>query len=248
MNPKLLHAAAAALACAACFLIASTSAAAAVVKGNGVMKTQERPVARFTAIALELPAQVELRLGESENLSVETDENLLPWVETAVENGTLYIRAAKRDTSIETRKLRVTVQARQIDQLAVAGSGTIRADALRAPRLKLEIGGSGAIEVARAEAGNVSAAIGGSGSIKLAGTARKLSVSIGGSGDVAAGKLQAEEVRVSIGGSGGAIVWARSSLDAAMAGSGDVKFYGDPTLRVSAVGSGTARRLGASPQ
>jgi hypothetical protein len=248
MNSRLLHSAATALAFAACFLIASPSAAGAVIKGNGVVKTQERQVPRFTAIALELPAQVEVRLGEKDRVSVEADENLLPWIETAVENGTLYIRAAKRNTDIETRKLRVTVQARQIDQLAVAGAGSIRADALRSPRLKLEIGGSGAIEVAHAEAESVSAAIGGSGTIKLAGTAGKLSVSIGGSGDVAAGKLQAEDVNVSIGGSGQAIVWARASLKAAMAGSGDVKYYGDPALSASVVGSGTARRLGAAPQ
>jgi hypothetical protein len=33
-----------------------------------------------------------------------------------------------------------------------------------------------------------------------------------------------------------------------IAGSGDVNYYGDPTLSKSVVGSGGARRLGAAPR
>jgi hypothetical protein len=217
------------------------------VKGNGKIVQQTRPLAPFTGIALSLPAQVDVHLGNVESVTVEVDENLLALVETAVEKGSLAIRP-KKGVNIEARAIKVTVQAKQIDRLALGGAGTIDTDALRSPRLQLEVGGSGSINVKSAESEAVTVSVGGSGSVKLAGNARKLSVSIGGSGDVHAGQLKATDVDVSIGGSGDATVWASSALQAAVAGSGDVNYYGDPKVQTAVVGSGGARRLGPAPR
>ena len=218
------------------------------VDGNGTIVKQNRQLGHFTGIAVSLPAQVEVRIGDAESATVETDENLLPLVETVVEGGTLKIRAGGR-RSIDAHVLKIVVQARQIDQMALGGPGTITADTLRSPKLSLEVGGSGSIQVKSAEADAISASIGGSGSMRLdGGAARKLSVSIGGSGDLQAGKLKADDVSVNIGGSGEATVWAGSALKAAVAGSGDVNYYGDPAVQLSSVGSGRARRLGAAPR
>ena len=218
------------------------------VKGNGKIAQQVRPLAPFTGIALSLPARVEVRIGTTESVTVETDENLLPLVETVIEKGNLEIRA-KKGASIETRSIKVTVQAKQIDRLALGGAGTIDTDALRSPKLQLEVGGSGSIHIKSPESETVSASLGGSGSVKLAGgNTRKLSVSIGGSGDVHAGQLKAADVEVSIGGSGDATVWASNALQAAVAGSGDVNYYGDPKVQSAVVGSGGAKRLGPAPR
>jgi hypothetical protein len=217
------------------------------VKGNGKVVKQVRPLAPFTGIALGLPAQVEVRMGNVENVTVEVDENLLALVETAVEKGNLEIRA-KKGTNIETRSIKVTVQAKQLDRLALGGAGTIETDALRSPKLQLEVGGSGSINVKSTESETVTASLGGSGSVKLAGSTRRLSVSIGGSGDVHAGQLKAADVEVSIGGSGDATVWASNALQVAVAGSGDINYYGDPKVQSAVAGSGGAKRLGPAPR
>jgi hypothetical protein len=230
--------------------LASATAWAAfdTVKGNGKIVKQTRPLAAFTGIALSLPGQVEVRIGNTESVTVEVDENLLALVETPVEKGTLEIRA-KKGVNIEARSIKLVVQARQIERLALGGAGTIDTDALRSPKLLLEVGGSGSINVKSTESETVSAALGGSGSVKLAGgNTRKLSVSIGGSGDVHAGQLKAADVEVSIGGSGDATVWASNALQAAVAGSGDVNYYGDPKVQSAVVGSGSAKRLGPAPR
>lgn len=231
--------------------LACASASAAwpfeTVKGNGKIATQSRSLAPFTGISLSLPARVEVRIGNTEGVTVETDENVLPVVETVVENGNLEIRA-KKGVNIEARSIKVVVQAKQIDRLALGGSGSIEADALRSSKLRLDVGGSGSINVKGAESESVSAALGGSGTVRLAGTTRKLSVSVGGSGDVQAGKLKASDVDVNIGGSGDVTVWASNALNVAVAGSGDVNYYGDPKVQSSVVGSGGAKRLGPAPR
>jgi hypothetical protein len=219
------------------------------VEGSGSVKRQARQVQHFTGVAMEMPGKLELRMGSTEGVTVEADDNLLPLIETVVEDGVLRVRPSKRNLSLRTRNLRIVVNAREIERLSLGGSGSIEADALRSPRLHVDLGGSGKISVRGIESDTVSISLGGSGGFQAdGGTARKVSVSIGGSGNVDLGKVQADNVSVSVGGSGDVTVWAREALSLSIAGSGDVRYYGDPRVSKSIVGSGDARRVAAAPR
>lgn len=219
------------------------------VQGSGRIVKQARQVGNFKGLSLSVPAHVELRIGNTEGVTIEADDNLLPLLETVVEDGTLEIRPARRNLNFRSKSIRVVVQARSIERLALGGSGSIDADVLRAPRLTVEIGGSGSVNLKGLESDTLSVAVGGSGDLKAgAGSAGKLSVSIGGSGDVDLGRVQAGSAKISIAGSGEATVWPRNELSVSIAGSGDVNYYGDPRVSKSSVGSGDVRRLGAAPQ
>ncbi|MBC7605265.1 MAG: DUF2807 domain-containing protein [Ramlibacter sp.] len=219
------------------------------VKGNGVVKTQERTLGHFTGVALSLPAKVEVRIGNVESVVIEADENILPLIGSTIEDGSLQLRVSQRNVNLEAKTLKIIVNAKEITDLGIGGSGSITAESLRSPQLHLAIGGGGSIEVKQVQSDALEAAIGGSGNIKLGGgTARKFSVSIGGSGDVRARTLKADDVSVSIGGSGSAALWATTSLQTSIAGSGDVTYFGDPKTSSSVVGSGSIKRMGAAPQ
>ncbi len=250
MNTSFISRRGAALTLGAAALLSITLYAwADTVRGNGKVMTQARAVSGFTGVGLSLPAQVEVRIGSVEGISIEADENLLPLIETVVKDGTLEIRPKRNRLSLDSKLMKMVVTARQVDHLKIGGSGSITAETLKAPKLGFEIGGSGSIAVKHAEADKVSVSIGGSGSTKVGGgKTKQLEVSIAGSGDVAAGTLQADEVEVSIAGSGDATVWARNSLKMSVAGSGDVQFYGEPNVRQSVVGSGRAKQLGVAPK
>jgi hypothetical protein len=229
-------------------LLIAAPAFAETVKGSGVMRSEARTVPAFSGVGLGIPARVEVRLGRTDAVTVEADDNLLPLIETAVQRGTLEIKPARRDLKIDSTSIKVVVQARQIDHLAIGGSGAIVADALRSPKLRLAVGGSGSIDVRRADCEHVTVEIGGSGNAKVAGLAKKLSIEIGGAGTVSASGLLADDVGVTIAGSGGAAVAARNTLDVTIAGSGDIRYYGDPKVSQTIVGSGHVRRVGALPQ
>jgi hypothetical protein len=219
------------------------------VEGSGRIVKQARQVGNFTGLSLGLPGHVELRIGNSESVTIEADDNLLPLVETVVEGGTLKIRPNKRNLSLQSTSIRVVVQARSIERLALGGSGSIDADPLRGRRLDVDIGGSGTIRLKGVESDTMAVALGGSGDLQAArGTIGKLTVSIGGSGDVDLGRVQANSASVSIAGSGEATVWPRNELSATIAGSGDVNYYGDPQVSKTTLGSGGVRRMGASPK
>lgn len=218
------------------------------VKGNGHVQKQSREPGRFNGIALGVPGDVELRVDGSESVTIETDENIQQQIETVVENGILRIRDAKRNGNFSPTVLKIVVHAKNIDRLTVGGSGSISAEALQTPKLKVEVGGSGSVQLRHVDTPTLSVSIGGSGNFKADGRAERFAIAIGGSGGVSAGQLESRDVMVSIGGSGEAIVWATKALDISIGGSGNVQYYGDPQLSKSTQGSGSVRRLGDTPR
>jgi hypothetical protein len=217
------------------------------VQGNGKIVKQNREPGRFTALATSVGGNVEIRMGDKESVSVESDENIVPLIETVVEDGTLRIRPVKKDMRLDTRTMRIVVQVRTLDKISVAGSGAVDADQLRVENLGVNVGGSGSINLRELRGESLTVALGGSGDLTASGNVERMQVSIGGSGRVRAERLAARTAAVSIGGSGQATVWAAKSLNLSVAGSGDIAYYGDPSISKSVVGSGTIKRLGGSP-
>jgi hypothetical protein len=219
------------------------------VQGSGVIKSQQRELGHFNGVSNALAAKVEIRIGNTESVTIETDDNLLPLVETVIENGMLKIQPARRNMNLSTRNMKIVVQAKALDHVSLGGSGANDSDVLRAGKLKVTLGGSGTVSLKGVEADVLSISMGGSGDMKIAGgNAKDVSIAIGGSGTVKMGAVRSDSVSVSIGGSGDVTVWARESLNLSVAGSGDVNYYGDPRVKTSSVGSGSTHRLGAAPQ
>lgn len=219
------------------------------VEGSGKVTSQARQVAHFTGVALGLSGQVTVHVGNSEGVTVETDDNLQSLVETVVENGSLKIRPARENLNIRPHLLRITVNARDIDRLTVAGSGTISSDPLHARRFEAALGGSGAIEVRAIDADEVDVHVAGSGKLAVGGgAAGKVAVKVAGSGSVDLGRLKAGQAEVTVAGSGDTRLWAQNDLKVKIAGSGDVDYYGDPRLTRQVMGSGEVRRAGPAPR
>ena len=219
------------------------------VEGNGKIVRQARQAAGFTGVSMGVPGELQLRIGASDSITIETDDNLQPLIETVVEDGVLRIRTTSNNRDLRTEHLKITVQARSIERLSVGGSGTISAAALRGARLNLDVGGSGTIAVASVDSDEVAAKVAGSGDIVVkGGSVRNLTVSVAGSGDVDLGQVAVSDAKVKVAGSGDVTVWAKDTLAMSIAGSGDVRYYGDPRVDRKVAGSGEARRLGGAPR
>lgn len=231
---------------AATTLLAGTSACSAggaSIAPSGRVAMESRPVPPFTAIAVSLPGEVVLRQGPFAPVLLEADDNLLPEIETTVEERTLKLRF-KRPISVSGRKtMRLTVTAPAFDSIGVAGSGDVSADLLRAGDLAVSVAGSGDVKFGQLECASLKLSLAGSGDFRAAGRAGEFKANIAGSGDIDAARLETKRTAVSIAGSGDAKVWATEALSASIAGSGDVRYQGDPAISRSVVGSGTVRRL-----
>ncbi len=217
------------------------------IVGSGVIKAETRALSGFSGISLGIPAKLTVVQNGTESVTITADDNVLPLISTEVSGTTLKIRWTEKNINLSSKNLRITVNLKAVQSLAVEGSGDIMADGLTFTELLTSIGGSGDIQLRNLAGEKVKASVAGSGDVFLTGNVGVFDVSIAGSGDIKAERLAAKTVSVSIAGSGNAVVLANESLRVSVAGSGDVRHYGSAKVSTSIAGSGSVKHLGAGP-
>ncbi|MCE9595449.1 MAG: DUF2807 domain-containing protein [Planctomycetes bacterium] len=202
--------------CSSCIVSLAEDFGADVV-GSGVARSELRSSDDFQRIEVRGSFDVVAEVGASTSLEVTADDNLLPYIITRVENGTLILEM--KDGSYSSHVPQVArITSPRLDGFAVEGSGDARLSKLTGPSFSIAISGSG--------------------DVAASGAVDALSIDISGSGDVAARELGAKRVRISIAGSGDVSVDATEDLDVSIAGSGDVNYVGHPRVKQSVSGSG----------
>jgi len=218
----------------------------AKVTGSGRQASETRAVSGFQAVASRGSVQLVVRQTGKESAEVRADDNVLPLIETVVEqrNGTpTLLVGLKKGSNVSTRNpMVVTVDVAQLSAVSAAGSGDVRIGTLQTPALKLSIAGSADTKIGQLKTEELAIAISGSGDVDAAGQATRVSVKIAGSGDVRLRQLQSDDVSISISGSGDAEVQAAKNLTVSIAGSGDVVYHGDAKLSSRVAGSGSVTR------
>jgi hypothetical protein len=224
-------------------LVAATPAAEAATSGSGRMATEKRSVSDFEAIAQNGAIDLIVRQTGEERVEVSAEDNLLPLIETVVENRTLQVRFKRGEWVRNHRNIRVTVDVIKLNAVAMAGSGDVQIEGVKAPLLKITLSGSSDAKLRRLDADALEVRISGSGDVVADGRAGQVKLSIAGSGDAELAELVADEVSVRIAGSGDANVTANKSLDVSVAGSGDVRYGGMvASVKSSVAGSGSITR------
>jgi hypothetical protein len=208
------------------------------VAGSGVSATEIYDIEGIHAVSLAAPGTLHIEQGEPESLTVEADENILPYLEIGLRGSDLDIRVA--GARLKPRvPIRMHLVIRDITGIRLGGSGSIEAPGLRSPSLSLSVAGSGTIRLPDLEVDRLEAEVAGSGDIETSGTAQSQRYSIAGSGSVRALELQSETVQANIAGSGSLWVNASREIDANIVGSGSVRYRGDPRISLRRVGSGS---------
>lgn len=212
------------------------------VHGSGSVARDERSVSTFRRVVIKGATDVVLVQGSAQQVVVEAEDNLLPLVRTAVEDGNLVIDTRK---CIEnTRPVVVHVTAPELAGLTISGSGDVTGPGrIDAKEFDLRISGSGDVRLWLV-ASDIRTQISGSGDVVLRGSARNFDATISGSGDINAADLATVRAGVRISGSGDCRLDVAEQLDVSISGSGDVGYKGPVRdVRASVSGSGDVRRL-----
>jgi hypothetical protein len=190
-----------------------------VIKGSSNLKTETRPVEKFTAISLSTPADLEVEQTGQESLELTADDNLLALFTSEVRNGTLFLSTAEgKIWRGKGPRFKVTV--RELRKLTVSGVGSVKASNLDSESLSVSISGAA--------------------SGRIAGRSDNLSISVSGTGDLNAAKLKAKRAKVVVSGVGEVTVNASDELNATVSGTGTIWYIGSPPKlesSVSGVGS-----------
>ena len=189
------------------------------INGSGNLKTEARPVEKFTAISLSTVGSLEIEQTGQESLELTADDNLLSLFTSEVRNGTLYLSSAEgKFWSGKGPHFKVTV--RELRKLTTSGVGSVKATSLDSESLSVSMSGAG--------------------SGRIAGRSDSLSISVSGTGNLDATDLKAKRAKVVVSGVGNVTVNASVELNAKVSGTGTIWYIGSPSKlesSVSGVGS-----------
>lgn len=214
------------------------------VTGNGNITTQERDVSNADRISSMGSFDIDIVYGSPASVTIKADENLMPYIVTAMEEGKLVIRAKEHYNLRSDKGIRVTVVTDKLEEVQIAGSGNVKSSDKfsGSDHLKIGVAGSGDVEL-NINTPDIESSIAGTGNITLHGETRNSKIEIAGMGDYMAGDLMSENVEIHIAGSGNADVFAENKLEIHIAGSGDVNYRGKATVTQDIAGSGKITKI-----
>lgn len=215
------------------------------VSGNGYITSQYRTVDNFTAVHCSGSMDVRITQSESNSVKVETDENLIPYLDIFVDGNTLVVREKQGYNLNPSKSLTVYVSSPSFKEVEMSGSGNIVSDNTisGSEPLKMHVSGSGNINLT-VNVPKLGADISGSGNIVLKGQSTDLSISMNGSGDISCFDLTSDNVSLDISGSSDADVTANKKLDIEVSGSGSVHYKGNAAVNQRVSGSGEVKKEG----
>ena len=224
-----------------------------LVKGSGNIVVEDRKVSGFDKILVTGAGRLVITQGDSESLSIETDDNLMEYIETKVEGNTLEIgftedalfssgRGQKALDPTDGFIFRITVIS--LEEIAVSGAADIEVEKLKTDQFDINLSGAGQVSVDDLNADHLSVFVSGAGDVNLAGKVETQVIRMSGFGRYQAFDLESQDADVTISGAGGANVWAIETLDVTISGAGDVKYYGNPSVTPSISGLGRIQSQG----
>ncbi|MFO0937405.1 MAG: head GIN domain-containing protein [Gemmataceae bacterium] len=234
------------LACCAVLSATFTGCAAMhsiVVQGNGSVERAERSVSAFEKITLSGEGEIVLQQGDREELTIETDSNLMEWIETEVDGNELKIRTKPGHFLRPSKSIRYLVTVRNLEAVTMSGSGSVSSEDLTCDKLHLSISGSADANLEGLDAKSLQIDISGSGKFIGVGKADEFTVKIAGSGKIWTKNMESKSVKVSVSGSAEIEVWATEQLNVNVAGSGTVRYKGDAKVKQSVAGSGSVSKI-----
>jgi len=187
------------------------------VHGNGHIKTDERPVSAFANIDIRGAFTVDWQSG-APSLSITTDENLLPYVDSNVSGDTLHLRT--REQIRPTHGIWVVISSPTRAGARISGAVKVAAKQLSGSKFALESRGASRVS--------------------LEGKVDELLADMTGASELAANELQTKTAESSTTGAGDAEVAVAETLKVVITGAGTVKYSGNPPTiekHISGVGS-----------
>jgi hypothetical protein len=189
------------------------------IRGNGRIKTEERPIATFANVDASGAFEIEWQNG-APAVRVTTDENLLPHIENNVSEDTLHLRS--REHLWPTHGIKVVISSPTRAGGKIRGAVKLTVKQLSGPIFALEAKGAS--------------------QVSLDGSVDRLLVDMTGASQLAAAGLQAKTAEISTTGAGDAEVAVTDTLKVVITGAGKVPYSGNPpTIKKQITGAGSIR-------
>jgi hypothetical protein len=224
-----------------------------LVRGSGDITKESRDVSGFDEIVVTGAGTVIITQGVSESLTIETDDNLMKYIETEVTGNTLEI-GFTRDTAFSpggggkmlepSEGFVFTISVINLKAITLSGAARVEVDKLKTGGLDIVLSGAGDVDLDDLNADSLGVVVSGAGDVQVIGNVETQNVRLNGLGRYQAYDLKSKVADVTISGAGGAEVWVTEVLDVVISGAGDVRYYGDPSINPEISGLGRIQSQG----
>lgn len=215
------------------------------IEGNGNRVRESRNQPDFFGVISQGDMEVFIDMDTTivhPEITIEADENLMPFIGTRVRNENLEIYSTNHHCLESDEPVIVDIRMNTLDYIKLEGSGIIHSDGLRTGQLRLDLTGSGIIEFLNANLEYLDVRHSGSGRIELSGVCNHSDLDMSGSGTIRTYHLEQHASNINLSGSGDTYVWAWDYLNIDIPGSGTVYYRVKPSeFHVHVTGSGEAR-------
>lgn len=214
------------------------------IRGNGVIKTENRSAGSFSNVDVSGAIDVYLTQDSTSSIKIETDENLLEYIEITVNGTTLSIQPRSHTNLKPTRQIKVFVSNPSFNHLEASGACNIFSEnkITDATAITIELTGASDVKMELATP-KVDVDVSGASNIYLKGETKDFKAEGTGSTDIRCYELMAENATIDLSGSGDAQVFASLKLDVHVSGAADVKYKGNPTVSQSISGAGSIKKV-----
>ena len=217
------------------------------VAGSGISKTETRDLPEFTAIRIDYPAEIFIRQGEKQSVTISADDNLLPQLRTNVSGGVLTLVSNEsnyRRRVNPTMPVQIEITVKDLREVSYPTAGSVRIENFQTDSLKITVDGAGELFLEDVTIGRLAVDLNGAGSVTAHGTGDSLVLRVDGVGSFKGADLSVVTAQVTINGAGSAVVWVKEQLTVNINGIGSVNYYGSPTVHQNVGGLGSVQHEG----
>ena len=216
------------------------------IKGSGNIVSKEISISDYAEIEVGSAAEIvyEQKTIREPYLQINVDDNILPLLDIRIDDNRLIIRT-KDNSNISPSKFRVYTNSSSIERVKLAGSGEIHLKGeVNSKKLNIELSGSGDVIADSLYCDKFDMSVAGSGTVRLKGASNESKFSVAGSGDIRGYNFTVDNLVTNIAGSGDIQITVGSSLKASIAGSGTLKYQGNPEeVDTKVVGAGEIKKV-----
>ncbi|MDZ7742595.1 MAG: head GIN domain-containing protein [Bacteroidota bacterium] len=210
------------------------------------MYTDIRDLPDFNRLWLKSIGNVILLKGESQEVKITSDQDVVGKIKTEVRDGELII-GIKDSIPLwfaGLPRLDIYISLKEIKSIRLTGVGRIRSEQdIHEEEISISNSGVGGIYLFL-EATRTHTELSGVGEIELSGKTDVHNIKISGTGKIDALNFEAREVDIKNSGVGECVIGVREKLHVKSSGIGRIRYKGDPQVYASQTGLGGIERIG----
>ena len=222
-------------------MVGVVSAEVKKIKGTGYLVVHDRQADQpFTRVSVQQSITLYISQGKTEGITVEADDNIIPYIKTEIKNGQLNIFLDPEVIVRGYTAMNVSVSLPDITDINVAAAGRLEGRSLfKVNKLEIVASGAGSVKL-DVQGREVDVESSGAAKLELKGEVGQLELEMSSASILKAWELRVKDCDAEISGAAKAEVTVSGTLEAESSSAGILIYDGNPQItKQNVTGRGT---------